>query len=187
MRRASVAAALFVLVIAVVGCSAHRYTNIQTGLFDNDFQKMMAAYDKVQPNITKLSDFKDLGFDFNKPNIQRISGHKALREMLGNDFFQSGFLSERKIEEITLLMNDYKMVVVPYQDLVEVRDYIYFSRRREELSGDDLKLTFVFKNDVIVYAARDYREVLEKRSDNAFMQGVFPWLKIGKDVKGFVN
>ena len=178
---------VFVVAMFLTGCKSYEYRKVQSGLFGNDAKRLMAAYESLKPGVATRADVAKLGF-FSALNVKHVPGNEALQQLLGQNYFQSGILRGGKVDEDLLKsLNDYEMLVVPYKDLVEEKSYFYFSTRDEKLTGKELNIYFVFKGDSLIYSARNYREVEEKRKNKAFMQGVFPWLKILDTVKDVTN
>jgi len=172
----------------MTGCKSYDMTVVKTGLFQNNLQAMFKSYDEIRPGVTTRGELQDkLGFNLRAPNVREIQAKDAMKLMLGENYFQVAYNIQSKIEDFVMYLNEYSMYVVPYKELLKVEDRFYVSTRKETLTGPDAEFYFVFKGDVLIYRAKNFRQVQEDRKHTAFLQGLFPWLKIVKDVKGIVE
>lgn len=179
-------AALAIMLPLMAGCRSYDTNVVRSGLFKDDLNEMFKAYDKIKEGVTTRSELKELGFDLNYPNVRHVQGTEAMKVMLGENYFQAAYNVQSKIEDFVKYLNDYSMVVIPYKNLLKVEDRFYFSTRTENLTGPDAELYLVFKGDMVIYRAKNYREVEEKRSNHAFLQGIFPWLKLIREAKSVI-
>ena len=169
--------------LVLSGCRTYDYTLIKTGLFNNNLQAMMAAYQKIVPDLTTREELKNLGFNLDAPNVKRLDGPRAMKQLFGDNFFQNAFVTKSKLEEFLIELNYYEMVIVPYQDITQISDRFYISDKETYKKGDDLNIYIVFKDDKVVYRAKNYTEIKETRTSEAFLQGLldlfekFPLLK----------
>ncbi|OGY66827.1 MAG: hypothetical protein A3I24_04010 [Candidatus Harrisonbacteria bacterium RIFCSPLOWO2_02_FULL_41_13b] len=177
--------------VMMTGCSVLDTKSVKPGLFGDDAVKMMAAFDTLEAGKTTNEQWMTTGFDLSKAKNFTVSpGPMALRKILGEEVFQStyGWYSAKgKVDELLADLAPYSMVEIPFKVTTKKESRFYISTKYEFTEGDGTVLTFVFKNGVLVYKAPSPQKFSEDHSNSAFAQGLFPWLKIVKDVKGVVE
>ncbi|MDP3901781.1 MAG: hypothetical protein Q8Q37_02305 [bacterium] len=162
----------------ITGCTSTNHAITQTGLFDNDLDKMMLAYRQIEYGQTTKVDLENLGFDFEAVNVTHYSGPEAMREIFGDQMFNSVFNnaeSDVVLEMDCMLIdfNRYEMYSVPYVDMVTKSDRFYFSEKKNSRKGVEVHLSLVLKDKTVVYAGDRRVRVDEKGADSAFAAGLF--------------
>jgi hypothetical protein len=173
------------LFLVLVGCVKTRIEEVKTGLFDDDPEKMMKAYEKVKVGETTQKQLEEIGFKLNAPNVDRRGGVDVMEALFQGQSFQgvvTDFVKCGKGNDLFQELNRYEMVRFPYKYIETKTDRIYFSNQETTVEGKDYLITIVLKDGLVVYAppARR-REIKEKFSDGAFLEGIVEFLnKYGK-------
>lgn len=182
MKRVLVSVILVAMtVIFTASCVSTNTQSVKTGIFRDDFARLYSAYRQIgemkQDNISR-KDIELIGFNFNSPNIEHVSGVVAFRKIFGDAIFQHALEGKDAAEIKNLLheMNQYYAYWIPFRDIKTMQDKIYFSRRNTSRSGDDLLLLFVFKqgagDDQLIYHDYNYVKIDSKESTYSFAGGL---------------
>ncbi len=142
----------------------------KTGMFDDDINKLLVAYDKIRPG-QKGSEIQALGFNFEAKNVKQMPGPKAMVALFGPNVFQSALMDHSRLDKLLEELNHYKLVQIPFRDIVSIKDRFYFSRKESTRAGQDLVIRLVFRDDALVYRDKEYHKIDEKLSDYAFAEG----------------
>ena len=140
---------LFLIMLSIVGCTSTNLQIVETGMFDNNPDNIIAAYNQVEKcseSLTeaplKKKDLEEMGFKFSAPNVEEISGPTAIRIIFGSMTFQND--SKANLEA-------YKGFAVPYQRISKTTDRIYISHKETFYSGDVANILFLFKGEELCY------------------------------------
>ena len=171
---------LLVVAIFVPGCTITEVSQVQTGIFGNDLQKLSEAYeklDKMDRGKTKKSDVEEMGFDLRASNVERVPGPAAFRRIFNDSAFQGALADPKNAETLLREMQQYKAYFIPYRNITTYTDRYYFSTKETLRQGDDLLIMVLFKNDALFYCDYRYVKIDSKESTSAFAQGVIDIIK----------
>ncbi|MEK7192024.1 MAG: hypothetical protein AAB646_00720 [Patescibacteria group bacterium] len=153
-------------------CTIIREDIRKTGLFGDDLEKMMAAYQEIRPDQTTREDLERIGFKLKGvSNVEQSVGSDAIKAMFGSNVFQSAGTDKAKVDEFMSSMNDYEMFLIPFRDIVTTTDRIYWSRRDMFREGKDAAIIIIFKGNKVIFRGKRSVDIKEKVSDYAFGQG----------------
>lgn len=176
-----------------VGCTTTHNESIKTGLFGDDINKIFEAYgviDKCGPNPTN-EKLKELKWNFDAPNIERVPGPAAFRRIFGDNFFQGAGSDLAKMKEALKEAEKFHAFFIPFKDIKVEKDRIYFSTQETHRSGDDLMIIFIFEKqdcgEVLYYKDMQYVKIDSHESESAFAQGLSEFIdkygKFGSNIK----
>ncbi|MBI2025127.1 MAG: hypothetical protein HYT03_03525 [Candidatus Harrisonbacteria bacterium] len=159
------------ILILLVGCTRTEHKERKTGLFDNDLTRFLEHFQKIENGKTNLNDLGVLGFDLRAHNIELIEGVDAFKTIYGPEAFRN--IDPSKMREMLADFNRYKLIRIPYRNIVTVEDRFYFSTKEEIKTGDDVNLSMVIMdNQTVIYHAVQHLKINEREVDYAFAQGL---------------
>lgn len=168
------------------GCTITETKRVKTGLFDNDLQKILEAYDSVE-NLERgratIRDVEKVGFKIRAPNVEQIPGPAAFQRIYGGTFFQGAGTDSKKLIELLEETKRYKAFFFPFLDIVTKTDRWYFSTKETIKEGDDLIILYLFKFNseigeyALFYCDKKYVRVYSKESAHAFGQGLIDFVR----------
>jgi outer membrane murein-binding lipoprotein Lpp len=177
-------AAPIVALLVLSGCVVTKESTVKTGLFNDNFQELSAAYEKVdqmERGKATRQEIEALGFNFSADNVERVPGPFAFRRIFGENVFQNALSDYSKADVLLAELNQYKAFFIPYKDITTRTDRFYFSKKEIIRKGDDLLILIMFKKDVLFYADFQYVKIDSKESEGAFAQGLLDIIeKYGK-------
>ena len=167
---------LAILIPLSIGCTFTTSNVVKTGLFNNDLERLMAEFKKIEPDKTTRDDVIKAGFRLDAPNIESLDGPEAMKEIFTEQSFQAVLRDPEKLEAILKDLNRYHMVSIPYVDVTTDADRFYFSRKDTHTFGFKVTIKFIFKGDgsgrdVLIFRSKKYREINEHKTEYAFAQG----------------
>lgn len=165
------------LMFVLVGCIKTRHEEEKTGLFENDFDKMLAAFEQVEQNKTTRADLEGIGFLANAPNVKHLPGAEGMKEIFGEQCFDTALRDKNNIQPLLEELSHYEMVIVPFKNIIEEKDRIYFSTQETDTEGKDASLLFVIKDDLVVYKTKRIINIDKHESEHAFAEGVLSFLE----------
>ncbi len=185
---------LLILTAILSGCGSivrsTRKDVVKTGLFKNDPQKLLAAYQQVADGQT-VEEVVNLGFKLDSPNVRQAVGVDAIKMMLGDNVFQSAMSNimqnPESLRKALAELSPYKLYIIPYQNIITVSDRFYINRQDTKRDGKSYQIFIAFKDDKVVYRSNSLLEIQESTSEDAFMKGLFDLLKEIAGVKGSVT
>lgn len=185
---------VFLLAALTSGCgSVIRSTRkdvVKTGLFENDPQKLLMAYQQVKDGQT-TEEVSKLGFKLDSPNVKQALGVDAIKMILGDNVFQSAMTNimqnPESLRKALAELSPYKLYVIPYQNITTVSDRFYINRQDTKRNGKNYQIFIAFKDDKVVYRSNSLLEIQESTSEDAFMKGLFDLLKEIAGVKSSVT
>ncbi len=164
------------ILVLGVGCVSTHHEEEKTGLFKNDCDKMMAAFDEVRQGTTTRDELTRIGFLSDAPNVKRLPGAEGMKQIFGEQCFDTALRDKNNIQPLLEELNHYQMIIVPFKDIVTEKDRIYFSTQNTDTEGKDASLLFVLKDDVVVYKTAEVVNVDKHESEHAFAEGLLNFL-----------
>jgi hypothetical protein len=165
-------------------CQTTKTTELKTGAFNNDFEKMFDSYKSLDDlNGAKIErkTVEKLGFDFNAKNVERVPGITAFRRIFSDAALQHVLTDPNKFGELLQEMNSYYAYFIPFRGVKTVEDRFYFSRKNTVSEGNDLLIVFVFKRekngDYLLFHDYNYVKIDSRESTYAFASGLIDVIK----------
>ena len=163
--------AVALLAAAGSGCTSTRISAVETGLFENDPEKMTAAYEALEKKVIgrealTLADLECLGFDLKAPNIEPLTGTIAFKRIFGDSVFRD----KNGVEKPDFnLDTKYRGYVIPYRWIETTSDRIYISEYEEFRKGTQVQILLLLKQDQPLQDLRLYYcELQRARIDTYF-------------------
>jgi len=160
--------------LLISGCKSSifirtKYQDTRTGLFGNNREELLAAFEKIEKGKTTKEDLGAIGLSITN-NVEIFEGVPAFKELFGQEAFRN--LDPLKFEEYLPEYNRYSLIQYPYKQLEIKSDRVYINRRKIHTFGWDIMLTVVLRDDIVIYSAP--RKVFWDKMDNdkAFLQGL---------------
>lgn len=178
---------LLIILPLLAACSVTKDSIITTGLFNDNLDAMLAAFDKVEQGKTTKGDLTDLGFNLAAPNIQHLPGPDSMKAIFGDMVFQSALNDKDKVESLLAELNHYEMYSIPYKEIESETDQIYFSNKETHREGVDVLLTFVLKDGVVIYRGKRHRAINETEKDYGFAQGLINTIRDAAGIGNFAR
>ncbi len=147
---------LVLLLLALfVGCTSTDFSVLETGMFENNPEKIIQAYEKVgqldgdsKAVPLKKADLELMGFRFSAPNVEEMPGPEAFQVIFGSEVLQNGSDSKRgSVKEL----ETYRGFYLPYRNISTTTDRIYFSHQETFQIGAVANILFIFKGDELCY------------------------------------
>lgn len=158
-----------------------RFREKTTGLHKDNLEALLAAFNKIENNKTTRGFYeKELGFDvFSRrvKNVKIVGGVEAFQDIYGPNVFQQTSIEKLKDPKTTSEFNRFTLVKIPFVRITTEKDRIYFSKQETIRVGDEVWLSTMFYDDVVVYHAPKIEHIDEKETDFAFAQGLIEWLE----------
>ncbi|MDO8467261.1 MAG: hypothetical protein Q7S83_03940 [bacterium] len=174
-------------VFFVSGCTTTKTETKMTGLFDNDAEKMIAAYDLVEKDKTTLAQLTEIGFNPKAPNVSTLDGPEAMRAIFGEQAFDTALRDRKNIRELLDELSHYSMIEVPYFYLEEKEDRFYFSTQDTFRDGKEARLRFVLYDGVVIYGDKKHVIIKGHESESAFAEGLFKLVEKFGGAAGKIN
>ena len=142
---------------------------VQTGLFGNNREALLAAFEKIEEGKTTRGELTSMGFALSAPNIEIIEGAEAIRAIFGDEALRNLDLAQpaRYLNEY----REYQLVTIPYRDLKTRTDRIYISTKDTYRKGWNSSFSIVLKGDTVMYRRERKVFVDTHEVDKAFLQG----------------
>lgn len=165
---------LFIIpVLSIVsGCVSTHHEEEKTGLFGNDPIKTMTAFELVEQGKTTQKELEQIGFDSNAPNVNRLMGPEGMKELLGEQCFDTALRDGNNILPLFQELSHYSVFIFPLRDIIETEDRFYFSTKNTDTVGRDDKFVFILKDGVVIYKAPKLANIDKHESEHAFAQGL---------------
>lgn len=159
-----------------VGCVSTTFNTVKTEIFENDLERLIAEFNKLEPDKTTRDDIIKAGFRPDAPNLDYLDGPEAMQTLFGEQAFQAALRDTEKLKAILKDMNRYHMIKIPYVDVTTDADRFYWSRKDTHTFGVKATITFIFEGDgtgkdVLIFRSKKYRKIDEKKTEYAFAQG----------------
>lgn len=161
---------LILMAILLVGCTRTQYKTKKTGLFGDDLISLMENFKKIENGKTGRTQLENLGFKTTADNVETFIGVNAFKEVYGVDSFR--YSDPERLAKLLPEFNRYTLIRIPFQDIRIKTDRWYFSEKSSIKTGDDVALSVVLYDDMVVYHAPQYIKINEKEVDSAFAQGL---------------
>lgn len=160
------------ILMMAVGCIKTRHEEEKTGLFDNDPEKTMTAFEKVEQGKTTQEQLEQIGFDSGAPNVNRLMGPEGMKELLGEQCFDTALRDGGNILPLFQELSHYSVLIFPLRDVIEKEDRFYFSTKNTDTVGRDDKFVFILKDGVVIYKAPKLANIDKHESEHAFAEGL---------------
>jgi len=162
--------------VAGIGCTSVAVSEVESGLFENRTEKIIAAYELLGREPITQEKLKEIGFDLSAPNIERIPGSTAFRRIFGDRVFNHGD-GARKLNSAIKEFSNYSGFVIPYRKMITTSDRIYFSEKTVRREGELLKIILLFRDDMLCYHELEYSKVDIYYSRYAFGEAILTIIK----------
>lgn len=172
--KALVAVAL--LSAAATGCTSVITSTVETGLFENNPEKIVAAYEnlekrKLGDEIITFQDLEHLGFNLKAPNVETVPGTFALKRIFGDAVFRDKNGVEKpdiNLEEFS----KYRGYSIPYQRIEITSDRIYLSELEVLQKGSQVQIFLLLKQDKLCYCDLRAVTIDTRYSHYALLEGL---------------
>ena len=155
------------------GCTTTRTESIRTGLFSNDAEKMMEAFDLIVQGKTTKEELEQIGFIYDSPNVKVLPGAEGMRASFGEQCFDTAMRDKNNVEPLLEELSHYEMIIFPLKEVIEKEDRFYFSTQDTFTVGRDDELVFVLKDGKVLYKAPRLQKIDKHDSEHAFAEGLF--------------
>lgn len=179
--------------LLAIGCTITKEESIKTGLCKDDPDELLLKFNQIKNNETTRIGLAALGFkDLGKTkNVRVFVGAPAFTEIYGSEVFSRMDPVKLTSMEFLTELNRFTLFKIPYRYIVIEEDRFYFTTKETIRKGDDLSLSLVLRDDVVIYHAPKHVKIDEKTTDSAFMQGFFEIIdkygKFGSNIKSLVE
>lgn len=168
MRAGPLILALFLL----MGCVLTTIKDERTGLFGDDPKVLLMTFKTIKNNETTTSKLEEMGFKIlDVQNVETIVGVLAFQELYGKETFRNMDVTKLANKEFLEELNRFTLIKIPYFYTIKEEDRFYFTTKEEITTGDDISLSIVLLNDMVVYHAPRHVKINRKKSESAFAQG----------------
>lgn len=185
------------LFLISVGCTTTRRDSVKTGMFGDDLGKLYKAYliiDELKKKPTK-KELEEIGFKFDSQNVERVPGTQAFQDIFGADVFRGAIGKPEDAKKLAEEYKHYYGIYIPFREIVEEIDRIYFTTQETHRTGDDFKIRFIFmrvdNEDIIQYMDCKKVRVDEHKSESAFAEGLVKIIdkygKFGSNLRDLVD
>ena len=170
------------VLVTAIGCTSTKISTVETGLFENNPDKITAAYDELKKQvrsgkvITK-EELECMGFDLRAPNIELVPGPDAFSRIFGGEFFldKAGI---GKLPSSFQELSRYQGYSIPYQELKTTADRIYISTQEIWRRGIQMKILVILKDDKSVcYHEMESLHVDTYMSRHAPLEGIITLIR----------
>lgn len=160
------------VILLFAGCISTTTNDVRTGLFADDPKALLAAFKKVKNNETTYSQLGEMGFKIlDVQNIETFVGVPAFQEIYGKEAFRNVDATKLANKDFLNELNNYTLIKIPYFYTIKEEDRFYFTTQEEITTGDDISLSIVLLNDLVIYHAPRHVKINRKKSVSAFAQG----------------
>ncbi|TSC82438.1 MAG: hypothetical protein G01um101419_594 [Parcubacteria group bacterium Gr01-1014_19] len=154
------------------GCTTTKTESVKTGLFGDDVEKLMEAFDLVVQGKTMKEELECIGFIYDSPNVKVLPGADGMREIFGEQCFDTAMRDKNNVEPLLEELSHYEMVIFPLREVIEKEDRFYFSTKDTFTVGRDDELVFVLKDGKVIYKAPRLEKIDRHDSEHAFAEGL---------------
>lgn len=184
-------APLVILALVATSCTSTRTIQIETGMFENDPDKILGTYEAVagrsNDEVLTKQDLERMGFDLKAPNVESIAGPIALKRIFGSLVFENS-RGENSPTTLPEKFSDYRGFAIPYRNIVLTTDRIYFSTRNVFKQGHQLMIFVLFKGNFLCYHDIYAVKIDAYESRHAFAEAIFFIIKSpGQLARGVLN
>lgn len=169
------------------GCTTTKTEFVRTGLFGDDLQKMMDAFDAIEQGKTTKQELEAAGFIYDSPNVKVLPGAQGMREIFGEQCFDTAMRDKNNVEPLLEELSHYEMVIFPLKEVIEREDRFYFSTQDKFTVGRDDELVFVLKDGKVIYKAPRLEKIDRHESEHAFAEGLFKLVEKFGGTAGKIN
>lgn len=165
------------LLTMTVGCVSTRHEEEKTGLFNDDADQMMVAFDRVEQGKTTKDELGEIGFSSKAPNVKRLDGPDGMKAILGEQCFDTALRDKNNIQPLLEELSHYSMLIFPLKDVIKTEDRFYFSTKNTDTVGKDDEFVFIMKDGLVIYKAPKLSNIDKHESEHAFAEGLFAVLE----------
>ncbi len=169
------------------GCTTTRIESVKTGLFDDDPEKTMAAFRSVVQGATTKEELEQIGFVYDSPNVKVLPGAAGMREIFGEQCFDTAMRDKNNVEPLLEELSHYEMIIFPLKEVIEKEDRFYLSTKDTFTVGRDDELVFVLKDGKVIYKAPRLEKIDRHDSEHAFAEGLFKLVEKFGGTAGKIN
>ncbi len=173
--------------LTLAGCTLTTREQKLPKMFADNLATLTARYDQIAVGVTTWSAIERIGFSFRDSNAIIRPGAEAIKVVFGENAFQGSITSPEKIDALLREANPFKLVVIPHKDITVLSDRFYFSEKESFRTGHDVRFVLVFKDDLVVYKARESQFFDEYALRKAFGQGIVDLLTFTREATDFPN
>ncbi len=183
---------LMLVLVAVAGCTSTKITQVETGMFDNSPERLLAAYELVENRIGNneiltRQEFEAMGFDLKAPNVEDLPGQLALKRLFGDAAFKGRNGSKKAAASLNQFA-DYRGYVIPHKRIMTVSDRIYISEKEIFRTGESIRILILFRGDNLCYHQLECVKIDTYYSRYAFADAILSGLKgPGKAAAGILE
>ncbi len=161
---------------AAAGCTSVHTDTVETGLWENNPEKMHEACKllrklKLQGEVITKENLKHLGFNLDAPNVVVVSGVLALKRTFGDRVFQDEHGGEGPVADLEEY-EKYTGYSVPYRRVETTSDRMYLSEVEVFQVGVQLQAFLLLKEGKLCYLEMYESHVDTYYSHYALMEGL---------------
>lgn len=175
------------LCFIIFGCTFTEKSVNKPKMFDGDFEKLKALYEKIRPDFTTWQQLVQMGFAFEDSNIEVFAGARAFKFIFGEDVFQGAARARGELDQLLDQLNLYRAVIIPHRDIKVVRDRIYFTSRETFSQGHDARFILLFQGEMVRYKTHDIENVDKYELAKAWGQGVLDFIGLAREATKLPN
>ena len=166
---------------AAVGCTSTSVSSIETGLFENDPDKLVDAHDRLEQerlrgNVITRKDVMTMGFNLTAPNVAELQGPDALKRIYGDQVFRVAGDVEKMDTNLQQFAR-YRCYSIPYQWLETTADRMYISEVEVIRKGVQVQVRLLFNGDTLCYAGLQTATINTYYSHYALFEGIISLVK----------
>ncbi len=177
----ALALAVALLGAAVSGCTSVRTDTTETGLFENDPDKLVSAFEYLEEKTSNgerltLEDLECLGFNLKAPNIEDMPGPTALKRIFGDTVF----LDEKGAARADVNLSEfaqYRGYTIPYRRIETTTDRFYMSEYEQLQKGVQLQILLLLKKEKLCYCELRAVRLDTYYSHNAPLEGLIALIR----------
>lgn len=165
---------LILILLFLTSCTITREESIKTGLLKDNPEDLLLKFNDIKNNETTKAGLAELGFTnlAKTKNVRVFVGVEAFAEIYGKEAFSRIDSAKLISSEFMTELNRFTLFKIPYRFVVIEEDRFYFSTKEMIRRGDDMSLSIVLREDLVIYHAPKHVRIDEKTIDSAFMQGL---------------
>jgi hypothetical protein len=158
------------------GCTFSSTNKATTGLFEDDIGKMREAFGKVRQlerGKATRKDVEALGFKFNAPNVEVLTGPAALQRIFGEAALRKRPEDRRGTAAPVSGWGQYQGYAIPYVKVEKEGDRFYISGKVTLHKGEGANIIIMFEEDILCYRQIEWQRAETKETEYAPGEGVF--------------